>query len=184
MAMAKRVEGNPLADDVKKAKDKINEGARAVGTAASRLAKRIEEKHPEVFGKAEEDWNQTIHEIDDLDTEFMTEEQAVDRLRRKFESVRVMQIGPNGVLTDVSDKVNPSDLRPEHIAGVQTEDGRTFPLGRTPQNREAALRFLQDIMPGLRLSTGTSAKDSTSNSIRRMEAALAEGDKILEHWKK
>ena len=116
----------------------------------------------------------------------MNEEQAVDRLKRKFEGgdvdVRVMQIGPNGTLIDVSDKVNPKDLRPDQIGGIQTADGRPLSLGRNPQSREAALRLLQEMLPGLRL--GIEPKSTTANSIRKMEEALGESDKILEHWKK
>ena len=53
-------------------------------------------------------------------------------------------------------------------------EGRT-----TPQSREAALRLLREILPGI----GDSGS-YTANSIRRMEQALAESDKILRHWKR
>jgi hypothetical protein len=182
MDMAKKKDD--VNDDVKKAKDATSTDARAVVKAASKALghRSLQEDLFRVGGKAEEDWDQTIHEVDDLDTDF-TDEDMVNKIRQQFGDVdvRVMQVGPGGVLTDVSDKVNPKDLRPDQIAGLHTADGRSL-LGRNPQGRAAALRFLQDIMNSGRLSS--EPKTTTANSIRRMEAALAEGDKILEHWKK
>jgi hypothetical protein len=57
-----------------------------------------------------------------------------------------------------------------------------MPLSRNPQTREEAIRLLSQILPGLRLST--QPKPTTTVSIAKMEAALAESDRILEHWKK
>ena len=176
----------PLPDDVQKAKDAVNESARAVGRAAKNST-FLRARHDSIFGKAEEDWDQTLSDVDELDKDFESED-MIDRLKQKFGDVdvRVMQVGPGGVLTDVSDKVNPKDLRPDQIGGVQTPDGRISSLGRNPQSREAAMRLLQEILPGLKLSGGYAGetKATTANSIRLMEQALAEGDKILEHWKK
>ena len=172
-------------DELKNAKDKIADGARAVGKAAdSLLRKPIRVPMDDsAWGK---EWEDTAAGVDALDEEFNKEESIMNQLRSKYErgdvEVRVMQVGPNGRLTDVSDKVNPKDLRPEHIEGVQIEDGTTMPLSRNPQDREAALRLLSQIMPGLRLST--QPKSTTATSIAKMEAALAESDRILEHWKR
>jgi hypothetical protein len=124
---------------------------------------------------------QVQQSIDALDKEFDAEESFVDKLKSKFKkgevAVRVMQVGPDGRLIDVSDKVNPEDLRPEDISRVQTDDGRT--LDRNPQSREAALQLLRELE-----SLPRKARNSTTESIRQMELALAESDKILEHWKK
>ena len=134
-------------------------------------------------------WGRTVHDVEELDAEFDKEE-VMTSLRQKLEKgdvdVRVMQLGPNGSLVDVSDKVGPKDLRPENFAGIQTEDGRVLMgptgLGPSPRSQETALRLLEQILPGFKISN--SGKDSTTNSVRRMEAALLESDKILEHWKK
>lgn len=168
-------------DAIKAAKDKIAEGARVVGKAANNLLRIPMDSDP--FSK---EWEDTAAGVDALDEEFNKEDNIMNQLRSKYEQgdveVRVMQVGPGGRLVDVSDKVNPKDLRPEHIEGIQVDDGSTMPLGRNPQNREAALRLLSEILPGLRLST--QPKSTTSASIAKMEAALAESDRILDHWKK
>ena len=171
-------------DELKNAKDKIADGAKAVGKAAdSLLRKPIRVPMDDsAWGK---EWEDTAAGVDALDEEFAKED-IMNQLRSKYErgdvEVRVMQVGPGGRLVDVSDKVNPKDLRPEHIEGIQVDDGSTMPLGRNPQSREAALRLLSEIMPGLRL--GTQPKSTTATSIAKMEAALAESDRILEHWRK
>jgi hypothetical protein len=68
---------------------------------------------------------------------------------------------------------NPRDIRPERIiTGIH----------QTRISREDALKILGHILPGF--NSGSSFGRDTANSIRRMEEALAEGDKILEHWKK
>jgi len=163
MAPKKKVE-----DEMEDPKKEMSEGAKAIGKAAkvlidtnNKLEKMIaSDRH---FGVA--------HEVDELDKEFSKEE-LISKLRRKFESgntgVRVMQIGPDNSLTDVTDKVNPADLASEEF-------------NKNPQSREEALRLLQKILPGLRLP-GTASSNATS--IAKMEETLAESDRILEHWKK
>jgi hypothetical protein len=136
----------------------------------------------------EDAMRETLAKIDDFDEEVKTLEAAdkgdfVDVLKDKFRrgevQVQVMQIGPDGRLIDVSDKVNPRDLRPEHIEGIMTEDGRKVSIGRNPQSREAAFQLLKDLAALPRKTV-----DSTAESIRRMEEVLEESDKILEHWKR
>jgi hypothetical protein len=175
-------------DELKNVKDKLAKDARAVGQAAKNQS-FLTKRHDDIFGSGEESWEQMSKAVDDLDVEFENEginETLVNRLRQKHErgdvEVRVMQVGPNGRLTDVSDRVNPKDLRPEHIEGIQVDDGLPLSLGRNPQSREVALRLLSEILPGLRLST--QPKSTTSSSIAKMEAALAESDRILAHWRK
>src|SRR5271157_1373073 len=111
-------DGIPDDNSAKKAKDKVNEGAKAVGKATKNEA-FLERRHDDIFGKAEEDWDLTVEGVDSLDKEFNEEEMA-DRLRqlelRGGVDVRVMQVGPDGNLRDVSDKVSPRDLKPEQIA--------------------------------------------------------------------
>lgn len=171
-------------DDVKKAKGEIGKGARAVGKAANRLLGDLHFPDKDYAALNDDDWDATVEDVDSLDNEFETEN-MLNKIMEKFErgaSVRVMQIGPNGALTDVSDKVSPKDLRPEQISGIHTESGTT--LTRNPQNREAALKLLQELLPGLRPGLLNPPKGTQSTSIRLMEKALAESDKILEHWKK
>ena len=175
--------------DVKKAKDVVNDAAQALDRIAARNEAFLKRRNDDVFGK-DTAWAQAQKDVDDLDRSFGEEEVVqkesfMDFLRSKLRSgeteVRVMQIGPDGRLIDVSDKVKAQDLKPEHIERIQTEDGKTLPLGRNPQSREAAMRLLQEILPDLRPASGSS---STSESIRRMKLILDESDKILEHWKK
>jgi hypothetical protein len=158
-------------NDIEKALGKIGENARAVGKAAESLSK---------------EWRQTLDDVNEADKAFGDEvfqnkENFVDFLRSKIRNgkteIRVMQVGPDGLLTDVSDKVNAKDLKPEDISGIQTENGRTIPIG---QSREAAYRLLQELLT----SASAASQFGTSESIRRMELVLAESDKILEHWKK
>jgi hypothetical protein len=165
--------------DVEKAKSEVGKSARAVGKAAEKLTVPMNDQP---FGR---DWDQTVSDVDAMDREFS--EAAVtgnlmDFLRSKLQSgdteVRVMQVGPDGRLTDVSDRVTPKDLSPEHIRGVQIEDGKTVPFGRSPQSRDAAYQALRRILPELGANSGK------SEAIRRMELILDESDKILEHWKK
>lgn len=175
--------------DVEKAKGKIAESARAVGKAAEKLTVPMSDLH---FGR---DWDKASSDVDALDKEFNGEEaiqkeDIVDFLRSKLRSgeheVRVLQVGPQGGLIDVSDRVRAQDLRPEDIGGIQTEDGKTVPLGRDPQNREAAYRALQEILPNLKERASWKPRPQTgkSRSVREMELVLEESDKILEHWKK
>lgn len=137
-----------------------------------------------------DEWLRTKREVDDLDKEFkkeylanFDEEDVMEKLRQKLASgevdVKVMQVGPDGKLTDVSDRVNPKNLRADQISGIQS-DGRTLRLGRNPQSREEALGLLKDLLG----FNGTAAAKTASVSIQRMERALEESDKILEHWKK
>jgi hypothetical protein len=171
-------------DELKDVRDKLAKDARAVGQAAKNQS-FLTKRHDDIFGAGEQSWEAVQKDVDYLDEDF-DEEDIMNQLKSKYErgdvEVRVMQVGPGGRLVDVSDKVNPKDLRPEHIEGIQVDDGSTMPLGRSPQSKEAALRLLSQIMPGLRLST--QPKSSTSVSIAKMEAALAESDRILAHWKK
>jgi hypothetical protein len=171
-------------DELKDVKEKLAKDARAVGRAADRVL-RVPMNTDGFIGR---EWGQTMKDVDDLDVEFEDEsnnnESLMSKLRQKYAQgdveVRVMKQGPNGRLIDVSDQVNLNEIRPEHIEGVQVDGGRT---SRVPQDRAAALKLLQEIIPGLRLSSARPTS-TTSTSIALMEAALAESDKILEHWKK
>jgi len=187
------VSNNPLVDDIKKAKEEVAKSARAVGRAAGNAA-FLERRHNDIFGSGVEDWDQTLSDVEDMDTGFAAEE-MMNKLKEKFGAddmhVRVMQIGPNGSLVDVSDKVSMKDLRPEDIGSIQTEDGRELlnrtvvGTSRTPRSREAALALLSQIMHGMGGSRDSRApKSSTTNSIRKMEETLKESEEILEHWKK
>ena len=174
--------------DAKKAKDIVNRATQFVNDAAKPL------RVPMDIDIGTE-WGQATEAVDALDEAFNADEEETFAhvLRSKFSSddveVRVMQVGPNGRLTDVSDKVNAKDLRPEDISGVKIEDKKTVhSLGRNPQSRETAFRLLQELLPGLKtqLKSGfdPARGGATSKSIKEMELVLAESDKILDHWKK
>jgi hypothetical protein len=173
--------------DTEKAKNAISDASQALDRIAARNKAFLERRDKDIFGN-DAAWEQAKKGVDDLDDEFSEEEvfqkeSLVDFLRGKLREaeVRVMKIGPKGEFIDVTDKVNPKDIRPEDIASIRTEDdGRTFPLGRNRQSKEAAYQVLQRMVPGLR----PEATSNKSESIRQMELTLNESDKILEHWKK
>lgn len=186
--MASKKKEDDMNDDVTKAQSEAAKGARAVGSAAKALTD-LRFATDTLFAPSDE-WGEIGEDVDMLDEEFMKEE--VRNLKQKFESgdmeVRVMQVGPNGSLIDVSDKINPTDLRPDQIGGILSEKDLVDQTPtRSPRNREAALALLKQILPGFGSSSSSNAESresQTANSIRRMEATLAESDKILEHWKK
>jgi hypothetical protein len=163
-------------DEVAKIRRITSGGAAAVNAAAKKL-----------FGKREDhsigdllngDWENTKQQIDDVDKQFKDQNMA----NNDIIDVRVMQVGPNGQLTDVSDKINPRDLRPEQIADMRSDGSLSIPLGSDGRiDKEAAAAILARIM-----GTGSvrDAKSSSEEAMRRMEVTLAESDKILEHWKK
>lgn len=113
----------------------------------------------------------TLREVDDMDLAFDEEEKAMNT------DVKILEIGPNGQLTDVTGRVSPRSLRPEQIADFRL-DGRSLPTGSDGRiDKAAALDLLSQIMGKERGNT----KDA---AMKRMEATLAESDRILEHWKK
>jgi len=173
-------------EDIKNA---LNRGARAVGEAARNVW--IEHGSDEIFGAGEDDWSQMIQEVDAVDGDFLNDAIHLPGVRFNAPTqgtddveVRVMKVGPDGKLTDVSGTVNLKDLRPDQIVDVRTDkelSGRTITEELPPRNRVQALKFLQDILqPGRSGST----KSTTEASITKMKETLAESDKILEHWKK
>jgi hypothetical protein len=195
MAPKKKIVPN---NDVEKIKDEIVKGARAVGKAAEPLRKQPVLTVTDQYGNP---WEQVVEDVDALDQEFgeeevLQKESFMDFLQKKLKSgdteVRVMQIGPRGELIDVSDKIKAGDLKPEDIRSIRDEDnGKTMPLGRDRQNREAAMRLLQEMVSGLQPPQRPSLDGwkprpvkGKSESIRRMELILEDSDKILEHWKK
>jgi hypothetical protein len=164
-------------NEIDEEKERLAKDAQEVRAAADKLKVPTGDTH---FGST---WDRTRQEVDELDKEF-GQESIVNKLRRKFGEgnvdVRVLQVGPDGRLTDVSEKVNPRDIRADQIKELRA-DG--IPLSRSPRTAEAALEALQQMLPGIK-SGPKNYGGSTAESIRRMEIVLAESDKILEHWKK
>src|SRR5271157_698761 len=108
-------------DDVADAKGKITKSARVVGEAAknvSDMGSRLER-----LFTSDAHWGEIGQEVDDLDAEFGKEEDMMNTLKHKFEQgdvdVRVVQLGPNGSLVDVS--VSDKDPRPDYASGIQAE---------------------------------------------------------------
>lgn len=158
----------PDTDDVEKAKGKIAEDARAVGKAAESMVKQ---PYGIEHYDANADWADVKGDVDSMDALFKK------GLDGSIASVRVMQIGPDGKLIDVSDKISSKDLRADQSDDRMLRDTRT---------KEAAFKLLQRLLPGLKASDLQIDQpySTTKESIRRMEAVLAESDKILEHWRK
>jgi hypothetical protein len=155
-------------------KAKRDEDAQAVIDAAKKLfGKRKDREISDALEAAEDKWDGVQKDVEDLDKGFKD-------MENNSIGVRVMQVGPKGELTDVTDKVNPRDLRPEQIADFRTEGAMSIPLGPDGRiDREAALDILSKIMK----KSGKSSGSSSEEAMKRMEAALNESDRILEHFK-
>jgi hypothetical protein len=170
------------------AKLALAEGARKLGEILDAAKKRRYGDTGLGYSEVKAEWAQTEQAVDALDEIFSAmdeKETFVDVLKNNSDvEVRVMQVGPDGRLTDVSNKINLKDIKPELVREVQTKDGKNVLIGRNPQSREAALKLLQEMLPSMTLSQAQGRQDRTPYSIRQMELALAESDKILEHWKK
>jgi hypothetical protein len=113
--------------------------------------------------------------------EVFQKESVIDLLRKKWQrgeaEVRVLRVSPTGRFVDVTDENRDSNpLNPENFVSFRDETGQTFPIDRDPKSREEAMNFLREILPDLK-ANGKQA------SIRRMEKALEESAKTLEHWK-
>jgi hypothetical protein len=97
--------------------------------------------------------------------------------------VRVLQVDPRtGRTTDVSDRVRPTDLKPEQIKAFDSSDG-SVRIPRLPDgtvDREAAMDMLAQLVMGDRLG----GKTRPDPKIQEMEALLKETDKILAHWRR
>jgi hypothetical protein len=155
----------PSPDDVAKLKQEMAAGAKAVTDAAAKMPLSI----PMDIS---------------MDTQW---QQAQDRTRRMDEEftnmgdveVRVLQLGPNGQLMDVSDRVNPRDLLPEQIEGFQSSDGSV----RLPRrsngeiDHDAALDFMSQLI-GVNRRIRKAETESTA-AMREMEVLLAESDRLL-----
>jgi hypothetical protein len=161
-----------MAKKPKDAAEMTADDAKNVIEAAKRFTAKLRD-----FKDAEKSQNTAMDatkaEVDSMDKQFQGEDITV----------RVLQIGPDGKLTDVSEKVNPKDLRPEQIAEMRS-DTLSIPMGKDGKiDREAAKELLAQIMGSgsYRPSQGTSP--TTSIAMSKMEAALAESDKIIKHFK-
>jgi hypothetical protein len=191
MAPKKKEEMPPLSESTRdKLRAALEKDARNAAKAAGSLLRKpisaSDKKFSDEYGNT---WEQTVKDVDMIDKAFgeeevLQKENFVDYLRGKLRSgmeARVMQIGPNGELVDVTDRVK-ATLRPEDIGGIQTSDGKIARV-RNPQSREEAYELLRQAIPDL-LDTRLGAQDGKSDSIRRMESILEESNKILQHWKK
>lgn len=190
-----------MANNPKKSdEDQMNEGAASVVKAAEKLSAINRLAKLESLLKAGNlNFDKVRTSVANMDREFdkMTLDTETRQDWTSLENVeaqiRVMQVGLDGKLIDVSDKVNVKDLQPEQVDDVRINGE---PLSLTPRTREDALRILKDILPGLKFSneardgakaphsfSGTRASSTTARSVSRMEAALAESDITLQHWK-
>jgi|SRR5271166_3079743 len=159
MAFRKKpVEPAPQPDDVAKLKQEITAATNEMLAAAKGLVVPMD-------GSIGNDWEQAKSRVQGMDQEFADVE------------VRVMQIGPDGRLTDVSDRVSPRDLRPEQIEGFQSSDG-SVRLPRRPSgeiDHEATLDLMAQLV-GIKRDIKAAGP---SPAMREMEVLLAESDKLL-----
>jgi hypothetical protein len=153
-------------DDVAKVKQDMADAAKAVTNAAKGLTVPMT-TNP----KLDEQWTDIRSQAAALDGQFGDIE------------VRVMQIGPDGRLTDVSDRVNPRDVQPEQIEGFTSSDG-SVNLPRNPRGEvdsDAALDFMGQLLGINRRSrrAGIGTLTESTEAIKAMEVLLADSDKIL-----
>jgi len=154
--------------------------AAAVAAAAKRLfGKRDEHKlATDLLNGDFEDTKNAVNEADrDMNAGLSLTTAGFADANNNDIDVRVMRVGPNGQLTDVSDRINARDLRPEQIADVRL-DGKSLPVGSDGRiDKDAALSLLAQII------SGSPFGSPSENAMRRMEAALAKSDRILAHFK-
>jgi hypothetical protein len=138
--------------------------------------------------QAKERWRRAQMDVDSMDDEFrkqyMNNADNID--------VRVMQLGPDGSQTDVTGRINPAELDESQIENFEYQTPSSLiPRTRDGQvDRKRAMQMLSDLIAngglrfpgqarrGLELQSPAQVK-----AMKEMEAALAESDKILEHWK-
>jgi hypothetical protein len=155
---------DPKSGDVAKMKKEMADGAAAVEKAAKNLTVPID------FGKSplEAEWSSVRDTVSQLDREFADVE------------VRVMQVGPDGRLTDVSDKVSPRDIMPEQIERFDSSDGSV----RLPRrmngeiDHDAALDLMGRLI-GVSRFPGKETSPTSAAACKEMETLLAETDKTL-----
>lgn len=151
-------------DEVAKLKQLVAEGADAVEKAAKNLVVPMDVN----LGN---DWEQAKSRVNRMDQEFNNLGDI---------DVRVMQIGPDGRLTDVSDRVNPRDIRPEQIEGFQSSDN-SVRLPRRPSgeiDHEATLDLMAQLV-GINRQIRQELQTGPSPEMRKMEVLLAESDTLL-----
>jgi hypothetical protein len=131
--------------------------------------------------KLADDAAQVQQQVNDMDLEFNGTQPDLDGV-----SVQVLKVGADGRLTDVTDKVNPRDIRPEQITEIRGDAMNRIPTRPDGTiDKEAAMNLLSLLVGGTSSTRlRRNASDTSAESIRRMEKTLAESDKILEHWKK
>lgn len=156
----------PSPDDVAKMKQEMADGAKAVNDAAGKLTVPMNSA-----SGLEAAWSSVRDGVNQLDQGFN------DDL-----DIRVMQVHPNGRLTDVSDKVNPRELRPEQIQGFDSSDGSV----RLPRrangeiDHDAALSLMGQLLGINRQIRQERQESPRSNAaMQEMEKLLADSDKIL-----
>ena len=134
------------------------------------------------------DWGQVRQGVDSMEAEFDTVMSGPEGVK-----VKVLKVGKDGELTDVSDRVNPRDLTSNDIEEFEFQGVKVPTLPDGHVDRAAAMELLRKIVTrgDSMFPTGTSFGRSNQNkrriavseAIRRMEATLEESDNILKHWK-
>lgn len=155
----------PSPDDVAKLKQEMAKGAKAVSDAAAKMPLSV----PMDLS---------------LDTQWQQAQDRVRRMDNEFGDidVRVLKMGPNGQLNDVTDRVSPRDILPEQIERFDSSDG-SVQLPRRSNgeiDHDATLDFMSRLI-GINRSIrrpGGMAPESTA-AMREMEELLAKSERIL-----
>jgi hypothetical protein len=144
-------------------------------TAEDRISRDWERRQRDVSAMDDEFRNQYMNNFDNLD-------------------VKVMQVSPDGRLTDVTGRINPRDLDESQIEKFefQTPSSLVPRLPNGEVDRKRAMQMLSDLITnggGLRVpgrggrGLGEYISPAQQKLMKEMEATLAESDKILKHWK-
>jgi|SRR5271157_5540538 len=162
-----------MAKKPKDAAEMTADDAKAVINAAKRFTAKLRD-FKDATKARDSEMEGTKAEVDDMDKQFQDQDVTV----------RVLQIDPHtGALTDVSEKVNPKDIRPDQIAEMRS-DTLSIPMGRDGKiDKEAAKALLAQIMGSSSYRPSQGISSTSTAAMQKMEAALAESDKILRHFK-
>lgn len=132
-------------------------------------------------------WDQARRDVDDMDEQFRNQYMNnADNI-----GVQIFQVGPDGRTTDVTGRIDPRDLDESQIENFEFQTpGSLIPRTRDGQvDRKRAMQMLSDLIAngGLRFPgaarRGLGISPAQQKLMKEMEAALAESDKILQHWK-
>jgi len=202
--MAKKKQDAAKEQTKAKNPDTVAEAKKQLAADAAKAMEAAKPLFPSVPLKVPMDWapDQEFQAQSRIKRDWADAQRAVDSMDEEFRrqymnnadniDVRIMQVGSDGRQTDVTGKINPRDLDESQIENFEFQTpGSLIPRTRDGQvDRKRAMQMLSDLIAngglrfpgqarrGLELQSPAQVK-----AMKEMEAALAESDKILQHWK-